>query len=155
MDYELKKAITDFNRNMRAKKVRLLPIGKGMGRTLLYIYRPDKLEKDLNCRQCMDFLRKMGYPVGRPCACIKEYADRLSRSKCFLHEIGFFLGYPSEDVISFIEKGPEKSLCCGVWRAYTEKEKAIRAFEQFKQCRENYYFSWKAGKSLNELTPTI
>lgn len=154
-DLDLKKAISKFNQNVRAKNIRLLPIYHKAGRTLLYIYRPERLKKDISCELCRQRLELMGYPVEKPDACIKEYAGRLSRSKCFLHEIGFFLGYPSEDVIAFMECGPSKAKCCGCWKSYSNEEEAKKIFEQFKECRDTYYLSWKEGASVEELTLAI
>jgi len=48
-----------------------------------------------------DYLKELGYPVEKAVACVREYIDRLSKSSEFLHEIGFFLGYPADDVIRF------------------------------------------------------
>lgn len=154
-DEKLKKSVTLFNSGARKKNIRLIPIKCQENRTLLYIYRPDLLEQDLKCKKCRCFLANLGYPVEKTEACVREYILRLSESPDFLHEIGFFLGYPAEDVISFIELGPGEAKCNATWLVYSDVAGAKSKAKAFKTCSEIYYDNWQKGKSIESLTIAV
>ncbi len=56
----------------------------------------------------------------------------------FPHEIGLFLGYPSEDVLGFIRNRAGNSKMTGAWKVYGDKEKAERIFEKYRKCTRCY-----------------
>ena len=53
----------------------------------------------------------------------------------FPHEIGLFLGYPSEDVLQYYLKKGKDYLFSGYWKVYTNPEKAIETFKMYDECR--------------------
>lgn len=72
--------------------------------------------------------------------------------KAFPHEIGVFLGYPIEDVIGFINNKGCNFKCCGYWKVYGDKEKAIKEFARYDKCRMIYTKLWNQGRSILKLT---
>lgn len=54
------------------------------------------------------------------------------------HEIGFFLGYPYDDVVGFIENKGENSLCSGCWKVYSRARDAQACFCCYKTCTAAY-----------------
>lgn len=118
---------------------------------LIYLYRLDRLKRDLNDPGAASILRKKGYSVGNPEKCIAQLAKHLRDDNLFPHEIGLFLGYPPSDVACFMDHPSEGVLCCGCWKAYSEPEKARVAFEKFKKCTEVYCDMYKKGISLAQL----
>ena len=64
---------------------------------MIYIYRPEKLKKDLSDETAREILEKTDYPVGNPTYCVIKLLERLRHSSGFPHEIGLFLGYTAED----------------------------------------------------------
>ncbi len=153
-DQSLRDSITEFNSKAIKKNLRLVPIKAQTERTLLYVYRPRFLDNDFKCEKCRCFLKDLGYPVPETSACVKEYISRLSESSEFLHEIGFFLGYPSEDVIAFIERGPKEAKCNMGWCVYSDVCCAKRKAEAYRICSKIYYENWSNGKSIDNLIVT-
>ncbi|MDI9470523.1 MAG: DUF3793 family protein [Bacillota bacterium] len=149
---DLKRTIAEFNSKMKHKGIRLLPMRCLGNRTLLYIYRPKLLEQDLKQESCRCFLCQLGYPVERSTACLREYISRLTSSRDFPHEIGFFLGYPPDDVIAFMEQGSQKATYSATWRAYSNEAEARKTCQAFKTCKRIYCTNWEKGKSIEQLT---
>ncbi|NLI72497.1 MAG: DUF3793 family protein [Bacteroidales bacterium] len=155
LDKNLKKSIAQFNFQANQKNIRLIPIKCQANRTLLYIYRPKFLEQDFRCKTCKYFLGNLGYPVEKASACLREYISRLSKSHEFLHEIGFFLGYPAEDVIGFIKRGPKEAKCNATWLVYSDVTRAQHTAKTYKTCSKIYYTNWQKGRSIESLTVPI
>ena len=66
---------------------------------------------------------------------LNRLAERIRHESQFPHEIGIFLGYPTEDVIGFMENKGENYKLCGYWKVYGNAEKAKRTFENYDKCR--------------------
>lgn len=115
---------------------------------LIYIYRPVQLEEYQSDPRARRSLQQAGYQGG-----LEERLDRLSarmqqdgiRHRCpcdsasrcereFPHEMGYFLGYPYEDVAEFIRQRGKNYLAVGLWKVYSDEEQAQRMFAQFKRC---------------------
>ena len=79
----------------------LLKIGKK--RALIYVYQQQALEIELRKLNVKQFLTTIGYQSFNLKDCLNFLKKRLMISEAFPHEIGFFLGYPYDDVIGFIE----------------------------------------------------
>lgn len=119
---------------------------------LIYVYRENKLNHDLNQEQTRLLLKRLGYDNPTDIqASLKELKMRLVHSNEFPHEIGLFLGYPFEDVLGFITHCGLNCKCCGYWKVYGDEGKAKRLFSQFTQCREIYKKLFLMGKTINQL----
>ena len=59
---ELSKQLRDLNRKLVPKGLRLIPLRRSEKRVLLYLYRPERLKKDLAGEEAKDLLQKEGYP---------------------------------------------------------------------------------------------
>jgi hypothetical protein len=83
--------------------VKFIVLGKKNAKYKLFIYNPEKLEETLNRKNVLNHLRKLGYSKTFS---LNDYVStlilRLKHSEGFPHEIGFFLGYPVKDVLSFM-----------------------------------------------------
>ena len=88
---------------------------------LLYVFRPDRLEKDLSQPAVQNVLKTFGYTDYKVGASIKHLKQRVGENTCFPHEIGLFLSYPVEDVIQFIRQKGCNYKCCGVWKVYCDE----------------------------------
>ena len=66
----------------------------------------------------------------------------------FPHEIGFFLGYPYEDVIGFIANEGENFLCSGCWKVYAKERDAQTCFCCYKNCTNMYQQLFDEGVSI-------
>ncbi|MCR5583186.1 MAG: DUF3793 family protein [Eggerthellaceae bacterium] len=112
------------------------------GNALVLVFRPELVARAFANSRASAYLRSLGYDVNSLDACIAELARRVrasdalagaDRSRAFPHEVGFFLGYPPEDVIAFIEGGSE-CLCTGCWKAYGDACSAQACFEAYRRC---------------------
>ena len=114
---------------------------------LIYLFRPEKLRKELAAEPARAILDQCGYGENA-LSCLQ---NRLLASRQFPHEIGLFLGYPAQDVAGFIEHGGANSVLSGLWKVYHDVERAKRLFCAYKQCRERMLKLLDGGMSLQEI----
>lgn len=86
----LNKSISGYNKRLVPKGIRMIPLGKTGRRTLIYMYRPEKLRSDLSDEIARKILSERGYPVDNAEECVCTLARRVRNSKEFPHEIGLF-----------------------------------------------------------------
>ena len=127
---------------------------------LVYVFRPDQLALTLGARRVSDALAGWGYRTrgtGWLDAALArlgselERCHRLDPEAGFPHEVGFFLGYPFEDVMGFIEHEGRDYLCCGCWKVYANREQAEARFERYKRCTRAYQALLEMGASISDL----
>ena len=148
---ELNESIRRLNKRIVPCGVRILPI-KYMGdRALIYMYRPKKLREDLADKTAQKILSDKSYPVENSDRCVAELIKRVNADKTFPHEIGLFLGYPSEDVNGFIENGAKKAKCVGNWKVYGDEEAAKKKFALYKKCTLQYKKAYSKHNSFDRL----
>ena len=111
----LQMAVSRWQALLAPKGVELLLLRESGNRALVYVYRPDRLARDLQQPGVSAFLAHCGYTGTAPAACLEVLRRKLAVSSDFPHEIGLFLGYPLGDVIGFIENHGQNCLCSGVW----------------------------------------
>ena len=149
---ETMQEIRKLNKKLAPKGLRVLPLRYSSERVLLYLYRPARLEKDLSNKEAMELLKKAGYRHENANQCVVELIHRLNDLKSeFPHEIGLFLGYPPEDVRSFMEDSRRGVKCTGCWKAYGNEEEAEKTFSKFRKCTALYRRELSRGKSLAQL----
>lgn len=134
------------------KGVSAIPLKISENRALIYVYRYSVLKKALNDKTACLILKRYGYNVENINQCIANLSKRVKQSECFPHEIGLFLGYPSEDVLGFIENKACNYKCCGLWKVYGDEAEAKKMFCKYKKCREVYLDQWQKGRSVERLT---
>jgi hypothetical protein len=118
---------------------------------LVFFYKPDTLNDVIMEPDIQKLLRSFGYPVetsglygSRRDMPVFNFLQsslnilRLRFLACqeFPHEIGFFLGYPSEDVLGFIQQKGKNYKYCGLWKVYGSVKKAMDIFRHYEICRE-------------------
>ena len=69
----------------------------------------------------------------------------------FPHEIGYFLGYPCDDVYEFIAQRGENYKIFGAWKVYTNVEQALATFDAYRACTQHLTFIYQQGCSLAQL----
>ena len=144
-------AIQSKSRSKNSSKRRGTHCGKGCIRALIYIYRPGRLQSDLDAEEAKDILLRFGYEESNLDGCISKLADRIYECDEFPHEIGLFLGYPPEDVKGFIECGGRNSKACGHWKVYGDVDRAQKQFDRFSKCTDVYLKCLKRGLSIAKL----
>ena len=158
--------LTDYRKEIDRYKKELAPLGISVeylyclqNRVYLLVYRKDMMLQYLRQPAVKEFLIKEGYPAN-----IGE-EESLYQTLCILrkhiiqgaefpHEVGFFFGYPPEDVFSFIcEKGQNYKLV-GDWKVYGDGKAALRTFRSYARCRKRLMEQATAGADIvSLLTP--
>lgn len=151
----MRSAIRAWNKRLRGKGVRVLPLRYKNGSALIYFYRPALLLRDMEDEKTCRILAERGYNISNCERCIVHLIERLSQSDEFPHEIGLFLGYPPEDVRGFIENKACGFKCVGCWKVYGDAEKAQKIFSRYKKCTQVYHDQWSKGKSVERLTVAV
>ena len=140
-----------YNRLLRPKGIRFILLRLSQGRALIYLYRITHLRRALANRLARRHLAALGYPVDNVGACVAKLAARIRASQEFPHEVGFFLGYPPEDVLGFIRDGSRACKAVGHWKVYGDEEAARRRFAQLNKCTAAYTALFASGKTLERL----
>ena len=128
-----------------------MPLRYADGKALVYLYRPEMLEKDLCDPLARSILKDCGYPES---SLLKEIAwlrKRLGSCDSFPHEIGLFLGYPSCDVRGFIQQ--KECKYTGLWKVFeSDEQQAQKHFRRCRHCVQAYLQRSQEGWSLSRLT---
>lgn len=119
---------------------------------LIYVYRKERLWRDLQKEGVWELLKGYGYKSCELSECLEHLKQRLYQYECFPHEIGVFLDYPLHDVIGFIEQGGKNCKCCGIWKVYGNECETKRLFARFKKCTTVYIQAFARGRTLMQLT---
>ncbi len=151
---EMQEHVRNLNLRLNRKGLRVLPLCFRENRGLIYVYRPDKLSKDLQNELAEKLLKNCGYSCIDENACLRKLIERLNLLSDFPHEIGLFLGYPPEDVDGFINRRNECK-CCGCWKVYGDVESAQKLFARYRKCTEIYCKLCQEGRSLEKLTVAV
>lgn len=150
---QLREDIRRMNRRLAAKGLRILPLRIGERSALIYVYRPNKLQRDLAQGEACSILAQNGYACDKPSRCIARLRSRLQEQTDFPHEIGLFLGYPPEDVRGFIDNRSPKLVGC--WKVYGDEEKAKTLFGKYKHCTDVYIRQLTHGNTIERLTVAV
>ena len=142
---------------------------------LIYVYRPRQLSRSLQDPRAATRLEAEGYDVGDIDACLDLLEERVTasgkrtaasslgaregtcpceREECaqeFPHEIGFFLGYPYEDVAGFIDHKGRDYLAVGLWKVYGDCDRAMATFARYRRCTSAYEVAYRRHGRLSRL----
>lgn len=158
--------LTDYRKEIDRYKKELAPLGISVeylyclqNRVYLLVYRKDMMLQYLRQPAVKEFLIKEGYPAN-----IGE-EESLYQTLCILrkhiiqgaefpHEVGFFFGYPPEDVFSFIREKGQNYKLVGDWKVYGDGKAALRTFRSYARCRKRLMEQATAGADIvSLLTP--
>ena len=158
--------LTDYRKESNRYKKELAPLGISVeylyclqNRVYLLVYRKDMMLQYLRQPAVKEFLIKEGYPAN-----IGE-EESLYQTLCILrkhiiqgaefpHEVGFFFGYPPEDVFSFIREKGQNYKLVGDWKVYGDGKAALRTFRSYARCRKRLMEQATAGADIvSLLTP--
>jgi hypothetical protein len=105
------------------------------GSILLYIYRPEELQRLLARTSVRVILEKAGYdgPVG-PGELFAGLREKMTGGQ-FPHEIGIILGYPLKDVVAFMGWVTLPFACQGPWKIYGDPRPSLELALRFRECR--------------------
>ena len=152
---DMHESIRKINRTLVPKGLCLIPMRRKNNRTLVYVFRPAAVERELAGEKARSILARYGYcgeTVGRH---LTKLIGRLREGKEFPHEIGLFLGYPPEDVQGFIENRAANCKYTGTWKVYGDEKAARKKFQTYRHCTEVYSRQWKNGTQLEKLIVSV
>lgn len=144
--------VEQWNRELNCKGISVCIAGQTSARSVIYVYRKEKLESDLKDTEMRSFLSAYGYNDFSAEGAVSHLCARMTAHGDFPHEIGAFLGYPLNDIRGFIKNKGHNCKLCGIWKVYDNVEEAERKFAQFKKCRDIYTRLWQNGKTALQLT---
>ena len=147
----LQMAIARWQALLAPKGVKLLLLRESGDRALVYVYRPDRLARDLQQPGVAAFLAHCGYTGTAPAACLDVLRQKLAVSIDFPHEIGLFLGYPIEDVVGFIRYSGRGCKLSGYWKVYGDAEAASRLFDRLSRVCHAVTKRVEQGETLLEV----
>ena len=131
-----------LNRLLREKGIRVVMLRRTDKKALIYLYRPERLKRDLGNQEAVRILAGKGYVCDSCAHCLSQLP----------HEVGLFLGYPPEDVKGFMEDARRGVKCVGCWKVYGNEEEAVKTFSRYKKCTDIYRRELSKGRSLLQLT---
>ncbi|NMA67985.1 MAG: DUF3793 family protein [Desulfitobacterium sp.] len=109
-------------------------LGRKNQRVMVLFYRDEGLANCLNIGKNRAFLVEQGYRERETIEESLSFLKERFQEEC-PHELGVFLGYPIEDVITFIESKGAPSLVCKYWKVYQNVENALKIFAAYDRER--------------------
>jgi hypothetical protein len=119
-----------------AGKLRFLLLRRRDKNALVFAYSPRLLSRALESAGVRKTLKSLGYPVEEAGACLAFLERRFWEGGDFPHEVGFFLGYPPDDVLGFMRHRGSHCKLCGMWKVYGDVPKAAALFAEYALCRD-------------------
>lgn len=135
---ELSKILLEYNSEINKFGIFIENLKFKNKLALIYVYRKDKLNKELSSFETRKFLSTFGYNNYNVSQALSFLKKRICLNECFPHEIGIFLGYPLDDVKGFIKNKGMNYKLCGYWKVYCNEENAKKCFEQYNKCTHKY-----------------
>lgn len=137
----LKDEVGDYQKQLAKKEISLQYLYCCEKRVFFLVYRKEKLLEYFSNPKIKAFLIKTGYPltVNEESSLVDTLAylrRRIQKCNEFPHEIGFFLGYPPEDVFAFIHEKGQNYKLCGYWKVYGDEKTAVATFQEYTDCRK-------------------
>lgn len=117
---------------------------------VVFFFNRERLQErlyDFNARQ---FLRRFHYNNFD----VDNALNHLSKRFKHLcpHEIGIFLGYPIEDVKSFVNCPDKECVAIGYWKVYNDVDEAMETFRIYDHVRNTIIGILRAGVSPTHMT---
>ena len=106
-------------------------------RALLYLFRMEKLRRELEREKTRAILKTQGYNYETSDEAIEILKSRMGDNGSFPHEVGLFLGYPEEDVRGFMINQGKNCKCCGCWKVYCDECSARKPSADIKNVKRS------------------
>lgn len=141
-------------RELEGKGLSFLTLTNAKEEKLLLVYRRKRLWEELQDETAQRLLQMLGYPEGATLDELLTHLKKRFRSTDFPHEVGLFLSYPPLDVEGFIRNGGRGYAYSGLWKVYSDIEKAAHIQGIYEKCRQVYLRSYRRGVPLERLCIT-
>lgn len=144
---DLEECIDYYNEILNKKDI-YLKVLFIKGRSMIYVYQKEKLNKLCSCKQIQKIFKQYDYNCTSLETLIIDLQKRLN-SNGFPHEIGLFLGYPMTDVLGFIEG--RKHLSAGYWKVYSHVKNCQQTFDKYHKCTHELCKRFNQGESVEKI----
>ena len=151
---QYRQEIKYYNAQMKERDLCIDYIYSCSGRIFVLVYRKKRLKDTLSHSKTASFLMSEGYPDPRSsdlAQIINHLRRRTNHCQEFPHEIGFFLGYPADDVLEFIHQKGRNYKLCGYWKVYFNEESARETFLAYSSARDHLLEKARAGSPVFSL----
>ena len=129
--------LASYSAALAGAGISLRPLCRCRSRCLVLVYRRDRLERQLEQEEVARLLERDGYPLAGGLEAMLDH-----------------LGYPAEDVEGFRRHGGQGYKYSGLWKVYSDVERAQRCFRQYGCCRRALCRRLEAGCRLVQLFRT-
>lgn len=149
---ELQAVAQRFDRELRPFDMRVQVIAWRAFGAIVLVYRPQQLGAHLGDPRIAAALARRGYPVenGSLEDLLAHLMQRFAQEK-LPHEIGFFLGYPYEDVAGFVQHQGRNFRYSGCWKVYGDPRPAIKRFARYRRCTRRCARLRRAGVTVTDI----
>jgi len=155
MEKEIFQEIQNYNSHLNSKDIFFKILYSYKTKFFVIAYKKKPMLTSLKSHKVHCVLKSIGYPPINNENDIDKALNflwcRFSISDRFPHEIGFFLGYPENDVLEFIKHNGKNYKFCGYWKVYSNEEKAIKVFKRYKKCKEILLNKINSGTCVLEI----
>ena len=148
---DLKKEIDYYNLSLNYLDLYLEILYSCDKYDLIYIYNFKMLTQELNNKEVKEFFKIFNYRcdfIDEYISCLKKRFNILKKTP---HEIGIFLGYPLNDVKSFIIYKGKNFKISGCWKVYDNVDYCIKQFNKFKKYRYMFYYLYENNYNIESL----
>ena len=125
-------------------------------KVMFLLYRKGELEEYLKLPKVYKELKKYGYGGLKFGDMLKRLTERYAAYACengeFPHELGYFLGYPVEDVLGFIDNEGRNYKLSGYWKVYGDADHRKKLFASFDEAKERLIKLVANEVSLRKIT---
>lgn len=139
-----------YNRCLNPKRIYLQIMKHSPDFKLILVYRKDLLDMHLCQEDIQQFLSAFGYGFVTTRQALYHLQEHMCK-ECFPHEIGVFLGYPLDDVVSFIQNNGKNYQEIGYWKIYHNLSRARKTTARFLQSMECTLEKLQEGIPLEQL----
>jgi len=134
---------------------RELRLYRAKGQALIFLYHPALLKEAVSNPITVQTLSEMGYSYTDGLIGLLAFLRRrFMESSEFPHEVGFFLGYPAEDVVGFLSCNDHCKLC-GQWKVCSDVERATILFDEYSRCKQTLLNHIEKGTSIFSIITPI
>lgn len=148
--------LDDINELIRDKGLNVVELCRCDKRKLIFVYNAKQISSFLN-PTIKEYLHKLNYPNSIH---IEDYIQYLIWRLEYLvdqfpHEIGFFLGFPEEDVFGYIYNQGKECQCKGYWKVYGDANFSKCLFDKYERCRYDCLSKLRKGAHIRDIMKIV
>lgn len=127
---ECKKIILNY------EEIEIIELEENDNKVKVLFYHSFALDKQLNKKTNLMFLKRVGYPEEYELFKYINYLIMRLQKEDFPHEIGVFFGYPLKDVLGFMGNVDLPLVEQGEWKIYGKKSISLFKQKEFELARQ-------------------